>query len=77
MFWKKKTAEIVEKSAEDPVCGMAVNQEHAYHTEIGGRTYYFCRPSCKAAFKKEVNKKLRSMRPQVRKKSVKDGGSCH
>ncbi|MGZ5433277.1 MAG: heavy metal-binding domain-containing protein, partial [Thermoanaerobaculia bacterium] len=35
----------------DPVCGMTVDPEHAAGTsELDGRTYYFCNPSCKKRF---------------------------
>lgn len=37
----------------DPVCGMPVDAATAKHTlEIGGETYYFCCPHCKASFAK-------------------------
>ena len=35
----------------DPVCGMNIEErEAAATTDYGGRTYYFCSSSCKAAF---------------------------
>lgn len=37
--------------ANDPVCGMDVDERDAPATsEHGGRTYYFCAPGCKRAF---------------------------
>ncbi len=38
-------------SAVDPVCRGKVNEAHAGATvEYARRTYYFCRPDCKAEF---------------------------
>jgi xanthine dehydrogenase accessory factor len=38
-------------SAVDPICGMEVDVATARHTaEIGGATYYFCCPHCRAQF---------------------------
>lgn len=38
----------------DPVCGMEVDPKSAAAThEHKGKTYYFCSPGCKAAFKKD------------------------
>lgn len=43
--------------AEDPVCGMQVDEKTAkYKTIHGGKTYYFCAPSCKAEFEKNPRK---------------------
>ncbi len=37
--------------ATDPVCKMAVDEQHAAgKSEYNGKTYYFCAPSCKAKF---------------------------
>jgi Cu+-exporting ATPase len=37
--------------AIDPVCGMAVNEEHAKHISVHeGKTYYFCKGICKERF---------------------------
>ncbi len=38
--------------AKDPVCGMEVNEEKADRIEYKSKTYYFCCPSCKFAFKR-------------------------
>ena len=44
---------------KDPVCGMSVNPATAKHTlEHGGRTLYFCSPSCQEKFKAEPEKYL-------------------
>ena len=38
--------------ATDPVCGMAVEVEHAMHVaRLGEATYYFCGASCMDAFR--------------------------
>ncbi|HEY0140167.1 MAG TPA: heavy metal translocating P-type ATPase [Thermoanaerobaculia bacterium] len=35
----------------DPICGMTVDPEHAAGSStVGGKTYYFCNPGCKAKF---------------------------
>jgi xanthine dehydrogenase accessory factor len=40
-------------AAIDPICGMTVEVATAKHTiEVGGETYYFCCPHCKARFAK-------------------------
>jgi Cu+-exporting ATPase len=36
--------------AKDPVCGMIVDEKTALSTEIGGRTFYFCAPTCMNTF---------------------------
>ncbi len=36
--------------ATDPVCGMAVEQEHAVSGERDGERYYFCSRGCRAEF---------------------------
>jgi YHS domain-containing protein len=39
--------------AIDPVCKMKVDEKTAkLKSEYGGKTYYFCAPSCKATFEK-------------------------
>jgi xanthine dehydrogenase accessory factor len=41
-------------TAVDPVCGMDVDVATARHTaEVGGVTYYFCCPHCRARFVKD------------------------
>ena len=43
--------------AKDPVCGMDVDETTArYKSEHMGATYYFCSPTCKAAFDKKPMK---------------------
>jgi len=45
--------------AQDPVCGMTVDEKNAAATtEYKGKTYYFCAPGCKAAFDREPEKYL-------------------
>ena len=40
--------------AEDPVCGMEVNEQQAAATSAyQGRTYYFCSQGCKEKFDRE------------------------
>jgi Cu+-exporting ATPase len=36
--------------ARDLVCGMTVDEARAPRSSHGGRTFYFCSPSCKAIF---------------------------
>jgi putative ABC transport system ATP-binding protein len=36
--------------ATDPVCGMAVEREHAVSAEQAGETYWFCSKGCRAEF---------------------------
>jgi YHS domain-containing protein len=43
--------------AEDPVCGMEVDETTAsYKSEHMGETYYFCSPMCKTAFDRKPMK---------------------
>ncbi len=43
--------------AIDPVCKMTVNEKTAtLKSDYGGKTYYFCNPSCKATFEKNPTK---------------------
>jgi xanthine dehydrogenase accessory factor len=42
-----------DDTAVDPICGMRVDSATARHSlEVGGETYYFCCPHCKASFAK-------------------------
>jgi putative ABC transport system ATP-binding protein len=36
--------------ATDPVCGMAIEREHAVSTEQAGETYWFCSRGCRAEY---------------------------
>jgi YHS domain-containing protein len=47
---------IVDVSVKDPVCGMVVDEETAIKRVIGGKTFYFCGPGCKAAFDRDPHK---------------------
>jgi len=39
--------------AEDPVCGMNVDEKTAkFKSDYMGKTYYFCNQSCKVTFDK-------------------------
>ncbi len=44
------------QKATDPVCGMEVDPKTAPSETYKGKTYYFCSPSCKAAFKENPAK---------------------
>lgn len=44
--------------AQDPVCGMKVN-EGGVQSEYGGKTYYFCSDGCKRSFEREPDKYVR------------------
>lgn len=45
--------------ALDPVCGMVVNgQRTAAKLDNQGKTYHFCSPGCKEAFKKDPTRYL-------------------
>lgn len=35
---------------KDPVCGMAVDESTALHTQRGGKTFYFCSDYCRKKF---------------------------
>jgi xanthine dehydrogenase accessory factor len=42
-----------DDKAIDPICGMTIDRATAKHTlEVGGETFYFCCPHCKARFVK-------------------------
>src|SRR3989338_6456832 len=50
--------------AKDPVCGMVVNEKTSIHSDIGGRTFYFCSPVCQMTFadpEKELSKMKKRM----------------
>ena len=43
--------------AEDPVCGMDVNEKQAAaQAQYKGQAFYFCSPGCKATFEKNPEK---------------------
>lgn len=45
---------------KDPVCGMLVDPQRAAGSLIqGGKTYYFCSPTCRAKFEKEPKRYTR------------------
>jgi len=50
--------------AKDPICGMMVDKATALRAERGGRTYYFCSPTCQRTFA-DPERELKSMRTRV------------
>ncbi|MFQ6124815.1 MAG: YHS domain-containing protein [Candidatus Heimdallarchaeota archaeon] len=47
-------------AAIDPVCKMTVAEKTAKFTsEYQGTTYFFCKPGCKKAFDKDLDKFLK------------------
>ncbi|WP_126450043.1 YHS domain-containing protein [Sulfodiicoccus acidiphilus] len=46
--------------AQDPVCGMKVDESTNLKTMYRGKLYYFCSPACKSAFQKDPESYLRS-----------------
>ncbi len=36
--------------AKDPVCGMTVEEDTAFHAEREGKTFYFCSDACRQKF---------------------------
>lgn len=68
---------VSKEPVRDPICGIELDPSRAYYTEIGGRTYYFCRPSCKSGFKKAYYEKTKSPAAKDPKASGGGGGSCH
>lgn len=50
--------------ARDPICGMMVSKATALKTEVGGRTYYFCSPSCQRTFE-SPEQELKSLKRRV------------
>jgi YHS domain-containing protein len=54
---------IFGASAEDPVCGMQVDEKRAAAAgrvvSHGGRTYYFCADDCKRSFEKNPSRYLK------------------
>ncbi len=50
--------------ARDPVCGMVVDEKTALHSEIGGRTFYFCAPVCMHTFT-NPEKELRQLKKRM------------
>jgi YHS domain-containing protein len=39
--------------ANDPVCGMEVDEKSSAKTEYDGHTYYFCSSECKREFQED------------------------
>ncbi len=42
--------------AQDPVCGMDVDEKTTLKSEYKGKTYYFCAPGCRREFDKDPEK---------------------
>ncbi|MHC1725066.1 MAG: efflux RND transporter periplasmic adaptor subunit [Syntrophobacteraceae bacterium] len=59
---KRAAARRLTAGVKDPVCGMSVDPHKArasgLTSESGGKTYFFCEPSCKANFEKNLAGKL-------------------
>ena len=53
---------------KDPICGMAVDEKTALHTERDGKTFYFCSEDCR--------KKFLSMPAGEKPAAGKAGGCC-
>ena len=65
------------KLVKDSICGMRVDPRNAYHTEVGGRIYFFCGAGCKASFKNTHLKMTHKVAPKVGSAKGGGGGSCH
>jgi YHS domain-containing protein len=66
--------------ARDPVCGMMVTpQKAAAKREYKGKTYYFCLPSCEAAFNRDPEKydEVRDEQAMPLGGATRRGGSRH
>jgi uncharacterized protein len=46
----------LRRGERDPVCGMAVDPEHALSHEHNGRRHFFCGPGCRAKFEAEPHR---------------------
>ena len=42
--------------ANDPICGMAVDERNGVTASYEGRSYYFCCGGCKSTFEKDPEK---------------------
>ena len=52
--------------AQDPVCGMLVDEKKAAATSVyQGTTYYFCATACRATFEKTPEKFIGSARTPI------------
>ncbi len=48
---------MFHRKALDPVCSMKVDpRKTSLQSQHGGKTYYFCAPSCKEIFDREPQK---------------------
>jgi len=52
---------------KDPICGMAVDEATAIHTERDGKTFYFCSEQCQQKFLST---------PADARQEEKSGGCC-
>jgi uncharacterized membrane protein YraQ (UPF0718 family)/YHS domain-containing protein len=48
------------RGVTDPVCGMKVDRGKALRAELDGRTFYFCSDGCRAKFRSDPGRYLRS-----------------
>lgn len=71
----KRPGNPAVEPVKDPICGIKVDPEKSCHTELGGKTYHFCRPSCKARFKKTYFSSVNAAAVEVRK-APKKGSAC-
>lgn len=59
---KRAAARKLTAGVKDPVCGMSIDPGKAkasgLTSESGGKTYFFCEPSCKANFDRDLAGKL-------------------
>ena len=54
MLWLEDgTFHDLSKMAIDPVCGMAVRQEHGPHYRHDGLTWWFCSTDCRDEFARQ------------------------
>lgn len=53
-----------ERMVRDPVCGMMVNPETAFRSDLAGRAYYFCSSGCQRTFE-APDEELRRMKRRV------------
>ena len=56
---KKQDAEEDSKIIKDPICGMKVNTKKASQIKYKSKTYYFCSPSCREAFRSNPGKYIK------------------
>jgi Cu+-exporting ATPase len=45
--------------AQDPVCGMIVDEREAQSVEFEGKTYFFCSHECRRLFERDPDRYVR------------------